>query len=176
MKLSASPSRRLKRRSEKATLKSPRYGGRKLRNRFKRWDESCQVGQIVWKLAVWWSHSNDGFVVFPPAWKLATCGFCWFEWSFSSRRVGSIVKIFTTNLLALSLSNSPSPSAQLCHPDLNPSDESLHKKFLAVQEAYDVLSCDVKKREYDFDNVPSRPRPTVWRMTWSLHMNGVLAP
>jgi len=50
--------------------------------------------------------------------------------------------------------------SKLCHPDLNPSDESLHKKFLAVQEAYDVLSCDVKKREYDFDNVPSRPRPT----------------
>ena len=75
--------------------------------------------------------------------------------------VDSSVKIFTTNLLGLSLSNSPSSSAQLCHPDLNPSDESLHKKFLAVQEAYDVLSCDVKKREYDFDNVPSRPRPTV---------------
>jgi len=50
--------------------------------------------------------------------------------------------------------------SKLCHPDLNPSDESLHKKFLAVQEAYDVLSCDVKKREYDLDYVPSRPRPT----------------
>lgn len=39
--------------------------------------------------------------------------------------------------------------SKLCHPDHDPSDPTLHAKFLAVQEAYDVLSTDSKRTEYD---------------------------
>jgi len=39
--------------------------------------------------------------------------------------------------------------SKLCHPDNDPSDPGLHRKFLAVQEAYDALSSEAKRREYD---------------------------
>jgi len=39
--------------------------------------------------------------------------------------------------------------SKLYHPDNDPSDPSLHEKFVAIQEAYDVLSSDQKRREYD---------------------------
>jgi len=41
--------------------------------------------------------------------------------------------------------------SKLCHPDHDPSDPTLHAKFVAVQEAYDVLSSDVKRKEYDLN-------------------------
>jgi len=37
------------------------------------------------------------------------------------------------------------------HPDSDPSDPSLHQKFVAVQLAYDVLSSDKKRGAYDHD-------------------------
>jgi len=40
--------------------------------------------------------------------------------------------------------------SKLCHPDNDPSDSTLHVKFVAVQEAYDILSTDAKRKEYDF--------------------------
>jgi len=40
-------------------------------------------------------------------------------------------------------------NSKLYHPDNDPSDPTLHEKFLAVQEAYDVLSNDIKRKEYD---------------------------
>jgi len=40
--------------------------------------------------------------------------------------------------------------SKLCHPDNDPLDSTLHVKFLAVQEAYDILSTDAKRKEYDF--------------------------
>jgi len=40
--------------------------------------------------------------------------------------------------------------SKLCHPDHDPLDSTLHVKFLAVQEAYDILSTDTKRKEYDF--------------------------
>lgn len=39
--------------------------------------------------------------------------------------------------------------SKLCHPDNDPSDPALHQKFLAVQQAYDALSSEVKRQEYD---------------------------
>src|SRR6188508_718420 len=35
------------------------------------------------------------------------------------------------------------------HPDLNPDDKAAQKKFKEVQQAYDVLSDDKKRKMYD---------------------------
>ena len=58
---------------------------------------------------------------------------------------------------------------QLYHPDNDPSDPSLHEKFVAIQEAYNVLSSYQKRREYDIPSTnfnqgtvhrsASNPRP-----------------
>jgi len=40
-------------------------------------------------------------------------------------------------------------NSKLCHPDNDPSDPTLHQKFLAVQQAYDILSSDEKRHAYD---------------------------
>jgi len=47
--------------------------------------------------------------------------------------------------------------SKLCHPDYDPSDATLHVKFVAVQEAYDILSNDAKRKEYDFGLKNFRP-------------------
>lgn len=39
--------------------------------------------------------------------------------------------------------------SKLNHPDHDPSDPSLHSKFVAIQEAYDTLSSVLKRKEYD---------------------------
>lgn len=51
-------------------------------------------------------------------------------------------------------------NSKLYHPDNDPSDPTLHEKFLAVQEAYDVLSSDLKRKEYDVATVFHRSRKT----------------
>jgi len=59
--------------------------------------------------------------------------------------------------------------SKLYHPDNDPSDPSLHEKFVAIQEAYNVLSSYQKRREYDIPSTnfnqgtvhrsASNPRP-----------------
>jgi len=50
--------------------------------------------------------------------------------------------------------------SKLYHPDHDPSDPSLHAKFVAIQEAYDILSSDTKRKEYDsgVTNFRNHPR------------------
>ena len=36
-----------------------------------------------------------------------------------------------------------------CHPDVNPDNEQIHKKFLLINEAYSVLSRSEEREEYD---------------------------
>jgi len=50
--------------------------------------------------------------------------------------------------------------SKLCHPDNDPSDPTLHQKFLAVQQAYDALSSEVKRQEYDVRRSWDRPSST----------------
>lgn len=52
--------------------------------------------------------------------------------------------------------------SKLCHPDLNPDDETLHAKFVVVNEAYSVLGDKAKKEEYD---VGSTSRPSAFTYT-----------
>src|SRR6188474_1137047 len=40
-------------------------------------------------------------------------------------------------------------SARKFHPDVNPNDKSAEEKFKEVQEAYDVLSDDKKRKVFD---------------------------
>src|SRR5471032_1026393 len=52
--------------------------------------------------------------------------------------------------------------ARKYHPDLNPGDKAAEERFKKVQEAYDILSDDNKKKVYDqygfySDNVPPNP-------------------
>src|SRR5271154_1833501 len=49
--------------------------------------------------------------------------------------------------------------ARKFHPDLNPGDKASEERFKRVQEAYDILSDDNKKKIYDqfgfySDNIP----------------------
>jgi DnaJ-class molecular chaperone len=62
------------------------------------------------------------------------------------------------------------------HPDRNPSEEA-HAAFQAVQEAYDVLGEDAKRRDYDENRRRSlieHPLETA-REIWSAYLKGVLA-
>jgi curved DNA-binding protein CbpA len=62
------------------------------------------------------------------------------------------------------------------HPDRNPSEEA-HAAFQAVQEAYDVLGVDAKRRDYDENRRRSlieHPLETA-REIWSAYLKGVLA-
>ena len=54
--------------------------------------------------------------------------------------------------------------ARKYHPDLNPGDKAAEERFKKVQEAYDILSDENKKKVYDqygfySDNVPPNPGP-----------------
>ena len=55
--------------------------------------------------------------------------------------------------------------ARKFHPDLNPGDKAAEERFKKVQEAYDILSDDSKKKVYDqfgfySDNIPPNGGPT----------------
>lgn len=39
--------------------------------------------------------------------------------------------------------------SMLYHPDRNPNDEAAHQKFLKINEAYSVLSDEVRRKDYD---------------------------
>src|SRR5580765_7985498 len=49
--------------------------------------------------------------------------------------------------------------ARKLHPDVNPGDKSSQKKFQEVQEAYDVLHDEEKRRAYDRFGHAGRPGP-----------------
>src|SRR4051794_19112361 len=54
--------------------------------------------------------------------------------------------------------------ARKYHPDLNPGDKSAEDRFKKVQEAYDILSDDSKRKVYDqygfySDNIPPNGAP-----------------
>ncbi len=49
--------------------------------------------------------------------------------------------------------------ARKYHPDLNPGDKSSEDKFKTVQEAYDVLSDEKKRKSYDQFGVATDPGP-----------------
>ena len=79
--------------------------------------------------------------------------------------------------------------ARQYHPDVNPNDKTAEEKFKDINEAYDVLSDDNKRLEYDtqlfgrssrpsFSRVPNgdRPKPPPPRSTTSRNTNGRSAP
>ena len=62
--------------------------------------------------------------------------------------------------------------AKQYHPDLNPNDKEAERKFKEIQEAYEVLSDEEKRRAYDmFGTVEFTPGAgaTTWRTTEGFH-------
>jgi molecular chaperone DnaJ len=60
--------------------------------------------------------------------------------------------------------------ARKYHPDVNPGDKEAERKFMALQEAYDVLSDSQKRAQYDrygtvFEGAEAGPRTQTY--TWS---------
>ena len=79
--------------------------------------------------------------------------------------------------------------ARQYHPDVNPNDKTAEEKFKDINEAYDVLSDDNKRLEYDtqlfgrsrrpsFSRVPNgdRPKPPPPRSSTARNTNGRSAP
>lgn len=58
--------------------------------------------------------------------------------------------------------------AKQYHPDLNPEDREAESKFLEIQEAYEILSDDEKRKSYDmFGSVGFQPGSGYSRTTWN---------
>jgi curved DNA-binding protein len=53
--------------------------------------------------------------------------------------------------------------ARMYHPDVNPGDYTAEEKFKDINEAYDVLSDDTKRTEYDKNFFGTKRRPTKLR-------------
>jgi len=60
-------------------------------------------------------------------------------------------------------------NSKLYHPDNDPSDPTLHQKFVAVQQAYDILSSDEKRQAYDARNIHYAHRSSSASSSYSQH-------
>ena len=65
--------------------------------------------------------------------------------------------------------------ARSCHPDKNPDDPNAAKKFMKIKEAYDFLSNNAKRAEYDNKKAQEKRDATRWA-AYQAHYNQWSAP